>query len=163
MIKVNCFTFKYHAILPKKYVSEYFFTEKILTLVVDDTELTPYLILTPTNSHQSNHYALELVDGLIVELFNIIRCEVNETNKDIIIDAIFTLEFDLDDDVKFIDSEIFYPIESDEIQGEKEYYSYKIDGAFTKRRTPSLTKSVNLGFDSSINLEVNNSIENMTM
>ncbi|EGR2909733.1 hypothetical protein DMW25_25495, partial [Vibrio parahaemolyticus] len=79
MIKVNCFTFKYHAILPKKYVSEYFFTEKILTLVVDDTELTPYLILTPTNSHQSNHYALELVDGLIVELFNIISCEVNET------------------------------------------------------------------------------------
>ncbi len=163
MIKVNCFTFTYHAILPKKYVSEYFFTEKHLTLVVNDTEFMPYLRLTPTSSNQSNYYALELVDGLILELFNIISCEVNETDKDIIIDAIFTLEFDLDDDIKFINNELLYPRESDEIQGEKEYYSYKIDGAFTKRRTPSLTKSINLGVDSSINLEVKNSIENMTM
>jgi len=163
MLKVNCFTFKYNAILPKKSVSEYFLTGKILTLVVDNNELTPYLRLTPTNSYQSNYYALELVDGLIVELFNIISCQIKETDKDIIIDAIFTLEFDLDDDVKFIDNEILYPIESDDIQAEKEYYSYKIDGALTKRRTPSLTRSINLGVDSSINLDVKNSIENMTM
>jgi len=161
MFKVKCFTFIYTAILATPSVTDYVLDEQFLELTVNGYNVSPYIKLIPTSKKFSEYNSLNLIDGLIANFFNVISCKVNETGKELIINAVFTLEFDLDSPVELINNEIIYPQEGDKYQEDMGNYSFNIEGSFTSADAPSLSESVEI--NSVITLETKVSIEEMTM
>lgn len=81
MIEVKCLKFTYSAKLPKSSVSSYSFDGKFLDLVVNDHTVSPYLKLTSTSNDVSEYYSSDMIHGYIADLFNIVDCNVKETDN----------------------------------------------------------------------------------
>ncbi|MBM4904332.1 hypothetical protein HYO34_16715 [Vibrio parahaemolyticus] len=154
MIEVKCLKFTYSAKLPKSSVSSYSFDGKFLDLVVNDHTVSPYLKLTSTSNDVSVYYSSDMIHGYIADLFNIVDCNVKEADNYIYINAIFTIEFGLDDQITLDVNEFVYCQEEGN-------YSYEVIGSFTNSDCPLLTESIEI--DAIIELTSKLSIAEMTM
>ena len=160
MLEVNCFTFNYKAIVPKSSVSIYRFEDQLLKITVDDQIVIPFLKLIPTSTDFSEYDSLSLIHGNIIELFNVAKCDIDETNQELTINAVFTIEFSLGTSVQLRNNELIYTQDGGDYPEDTGDYSYKIEGTFTNANSPSLTESVDI--NSVISLESEFSINNMT-
>ncbi|MFA0001504.1 hypothetical protein BCU71_23530 [Vibrio lentus] len=154
MIEVKCLKFTYSAKLPKGSVSSYSFDGKFLDLVVNNHTVSPYLKLTSTSNNVSEYYSSDMIHGYIEDLFNIVECNVKEADNYISINAIFTIEFGLDDQVTLDVNELVYCQEEGN-------YSYEVTGSFTNSDSPSLSESIEI--DAIIEVTSKLSIATMTM
>ncbi|CDU07708.1 conserved hypothetical protein [Vibrio coralliirubri] len=156
MIKVKCFKFEVEYKVKKSYIKDFFLDEQYLDLkLTDEQVVTPYLKLTPKQSDIPKFDLIDMIDGYIVEHFNVINCAVSEFQDHLTINSIFTLEFDQNSTVKLKDNIIT-------MQQDDGIYKYCITPSFSNADSPSLAKPSLLDIkDSSI--KTNESIENMTM
>ena len=140
--------------MPKGSVSSYSFDGKFLDLVVNNHTVSPYLKLTSTSNDVSEYYSSDMIHGYIEDLFNIVECNVKEADNCISINAIFTIEFGLDDKVTLDVNELVYCQEEGN-------YSYEVTGSFTNSDSPSLAESIEI--DAIIEVTSELSIATMTM
>jgi len=161
LIKVKCFTFIYKANLQKLSVSNYTITGKFLELIVDGYVVTPYIKLTPTNSYFPESLTTNFINGEIAPRFNLIDCNITESKQELIIEAKFTVEVELDDPVELRGNEIIWPQEGNKYPSDMENHSFKVEGSFTDINYCSLIESIDLNL--AITLDAKVSIEDMTM
>jgi hypothetical protein len=154
MIEVKCLKFTYLAKLQKSSVSSYSFDGKFLDLVVNNHTVSPYLKLASTSNDVSGYYSADMIHGYIADLFNIVDCNVKERDNYIYINAIFTIEFGLDDQVTLDVNEFVYCQEEGN-------YSYEVTGSFTNSDCPSLAESIDI--DATIELTSKLSTTKMAM
>ncbi|WP_219623251.1 hypothetical protein, partial [Vibrio parahaemolyticus] len=76
------------------------------------------------------YYSSDMIHGYIADLFNIVDCNVKEADNYIYINAIFTIEFGLDDQITLDVNEFVY-------YQEEGNYSYEVIGSFTNSDCPS--------------------------
>lgn len=155
MIDVKCYTFNVDFIVNSDFFSSYTLEEQYLDITLKDGRVvTPYLMLTPVGESIPKFDAEDMVEGYINNGFNVVSCNVREDNDKLSFSLTFTLEFSLSSQVDLKDSTLVYSQDDGD-------YKYKIEGAFTDMNAPSLTRSIDV--DSSISMDVQESIQNMTM
>ncbi|EGQ9512900.1 TPA: hypothetical protein GRI77_00645 [Vibrio parahaemolyticus] len=156
MIKVKCFKFEVEYKVKKSHIQDYFLDEQYLDLkLTDEQVVTPYVKLTPNQSDIPKFDLIDMIDGYIVEHFNVISCAVSEFEDHLIINSIFTLEFDQNSTITLRDNIIT-------MQQDDGNYEYCITPSFSSADSPSLTKPSLLDIKNS-SMKTNESIEKMTM
>ena len=152
MINVKRFTFNVDFIVRKEIISSYVLEEQYLDITLKDSRVvTPYLNFTSISESIPNFDAEDMVEGYINDCFNVVDCDVKNSEGELSFYLTFTIDFDPSCQVEFDDATLVYH------QGDGDY-KYIIEGAFTDINAPSLIHCVDV--DSSISMRIKESVVN---